>query len=188
MFHVVQADGDLVEPVDFFRIASEEGLKIDRELDIIVNLILRRHLARRLVVDDLVAVARFVNAVDDAGDDVPAIGFIADLDGEPALEVDDGEVGRLVVCVIILDDRDTLGKCRTLFHLVLIHLAVPTLGEIIKGLFERGGEQGRRMDVLQYRMDERTEHGLLGLGLFDPVYLPEFVFQGAVLIGVECGV
>jgi len=40
------------------------------------------------------------------------------------------------------------------------------------------------MDVLHHRVDERTENRLFGLGLFDLVYFPKFIFQGTVLVRV----
>ena len=109
-------------------------------------------------------------------------------DREAAFEVDDGVIGGLVVGEIILDDRDALAESRALLHLVLIHFAVPAFGKIIERLFERGGEQGGRMDVFQHRVDERAEHGLFGFRFFDLVYFPELVFQGTILIGIERGI
>jgi len=56
VFQVVETDGNLVQAVDLLRIAIKKSLEIDGELDIIVNLVLGRHLARRFVIDDLIAV------------------------------------------------------------------------------------------------------------------------------------
>ena len=95
MFQVVETDGNLVQAVDLLRIAIKKSLEIDGELDIIVNLVLGRHLARRFVIDDLIAVLCPVDAVDDAGNGMSTTFIVSDLDSETAFQINDVVIGRL---------------------------------------------------------------------------------------------
>ena len=169
----------------FFRIAIEESLEINRELEIIVHLFLGRHFLRGLVVDDFVSLVRLVDTVDDTGQGVLPGCVVSDFERESAFEIDDSEVFRTIFLAVPFDDLDPFGEGRPFFELVLKYFAVPALSIEIKRLLESRWEQGRGVVVVEHRMDKRSEDLILGFRFLDPVYVLVLVLEWTGLVGSE---
>ncbi len=161
------------------------GQVVDRQLEVLVDPLLRRKPAIGLVVDDLVAPAGdAVHPVDDAGQ-----GHALDLDREPVLERGRDPVGGRVLSVVLPQHLPAVVAIRPFLRCVAQPLADPDGLQHLVEVLERGRDGNRAAVEQVQRAVERVAERERGRGRRgQPVLVLELELGGARLERVDAGV